>query len=204
MDGGTQRANVSLRANRHNSSNWIQECHTITRAYALSEVGMNCCLCIRYSFMNGVIKVQALLDFLSEVYRSKLCSREFPAETLSLGHRVEQFSRSEGRTTGQHHRGYSSNVQFGQPDRASRPTPQLRRLAAANPLFTVEAFLNFVAWTTFPQHRSQFTIAILAMAYVPADTAEKESEPEIPPEERMERFSPLSIENGIKTAALHD
>ncbi|KAK5601555.1 hypothetical protein CRENBAI_024124 [Crenichthys baileyi] len=41
--------------------------------------------------MNGVIKVQALLDFLSEVYRSKLCSRAFPAKTLSLRRRVEQF-----------------------------------------------------------------------------------------------------------------
>ncbi|KAK5611135.1 hypothetical protein CRENBAI_021441 [Crenichthys baileyi] len=30
------------------------------------------------------------------VYRSKLCSREFPAETLSLQRQVEQFSRSEG------------------------------------------------------------------------------------------------------------
>ncbi|KAK5603335.1 hypothetical protein CRENBAI_009774, partial [Crenichthys baileyi] len=57
---------------------------------------------------------------------SKLCSREFRAETLSLRRRVEQFSRSEGRTTGPHHRGYSSNVQFGRSDRASRPTPQLR------------------------------------------------------------------------------
>ncbi|KAK5612805.1 hypothetical protein CRENBAI_006379, partial [Crenichthys baileyi] len=45
----------------------------------------------------GVIKVQVLLDFLSEVYRSKLCSREFPAETLSLRRRVEQFpSLKEG------------------------------------------------------------------------------------------------------------
>ncbi|KAK5618975.1 hypothetical protein CRENBAI_006056 [Crenichthys baileyi] len=35
---------------------------------------------------------------------------EFPAETLSLRCRVEQFSRSEGRTTGPHHRGYSCDV----------------------------------------------------------------------------------------------
>ncbi|MEQ2304711.1 hypothetical protein AMECASPLE_030049, partial [Ameca splendens] len=52
LEAEIQRANVSLQANRHNSSNWIQECHTIT---------------------------------------SKLCSREFPAETLSLRRRVEQF-----------------------------------------------------------------------------------------------------------------
>ncbi|KAK5605259.1 hypothetical protein CRENBAI_017060 [Crenichthys baileyi] len=104
---------------------------------------MNCCLCIRYSFMSRVIKVQALLDFLSEVYRSKLCSREFPAETLSLRRRVEQFSRSEERTMGPHHHGYSSH-----------PTSQLRRLAAVNPLLTVDALFNFVALTTFPQHGS--------------------------------------------------
>ncbi|KAK5613714.1 hypothetical protein CRENBAI_017390 [Crenichthys baileyi] len=71
--------------------------------------------------MNGVIKVRALLDFLSEVYRSKLCSREFPAETLSLRRRVEQFSWSEGRTTGPHHHGYSSNVQFGRPTERAAP-----------------------------------------------------------------------------------
>ncbi|MEQ2305581.1 hypothetical protein AMECASPLE_039300 [Ameca splendens] len=58
---------------------------------------------------------------------------------MSLRRRVEQFSRSEGRTTGPHHHGYSSNLQFG------RPTPQLQRLAAANPLFTVDAFFDFVA-----------------------------------------------------------
>ncbi|MEQ2286125.1 hypothetical protein AMECASPLE_038907 [Ameca splendens] len=84
-----------------------------------------------------LIKVQA---FLSEVYRNKLCSREFPAETLSVQHRVEQFFRSEGRPKGPHHRGYSSNVQFGQP--TELPTPQLRSLAAINPLFTVEVFFN--------------------------------------------------------------
>ncbi|MED6263788.1 hypothetical protein CHARACLAT_008210 [Characodon lateralis] len=71
LDGGTQRADVSLLANTHNSSNWIQGCHTIMRSYA-------------------------------QIYRSKLCSREFPAETLSLRRRVEQFSQSEGRTTGPH------------------------------------------------------------------------------------------------------
>ncbi|MED6249836.1 hypothetical protein ATANTOWER_020513 [Ataeniobius toweri] len=32
----------------------------------------------------------------------KLCSREFPAESLSLQHRVERFSRSEGRAKVQH------------------------------------------------------------------------------------------------------
>ncbi|MED6245894.1 hypothetical protein ATANTOWER_009787 [Ataeniobius toweri] len=115
---------------------------------------MNCCLCIRYSFMNGVIKVQALLDFLSEVYRSKLCSREFPAETLSLRRRVEQFSRSEGRTTGPHHHGYSSNVQFGRATERAAPPPQLRRVSAVNPLFTVDVFLNFIPRTTFDQHGS--------------------------------------------------
>ncbi|KAK5607873.1 hypothetical protein CRENBAI_009656, partial [Crenichthys baileyi] len=75
--------------------------------------------------MNGVSKVQAWLDFFSEDNRSKLCSREFPAETLSLQRRVEQFFRSEGRTTGPHHRGYSSNMQFSRPGRTSRFTPQL-------------------------------------------------------------------------------
>ncbi|MEQ2299810.1 hypothetical protein AMECASPLE_018847, partial [Ameca splendens] len=64
---------------------------------------------------------------LAQVYRSKLCFREFPAETLTLRSRVEQFSQSEGRTTGLHHHGYSSNVQFSQPGRACRPSPQLRR-----------------------------------------------------------------------------
>ncbi|MED6269343.1 hypothetical protein CHARACLAT_032194 [Characodon lateralis] len=98
---------------------------------------MNCCLCIRYSFINGVIKVQALLDFLSEVHRSKLCSREFPAETSFLRRRVEQFYQSEGRTTGPHHHGYSSNVQFGRQNEP--PLPPATRLAAANPLFTVDA-----------------------------------------------------------------
>ncbi|MED6238455.1 hypothetical protein ATANTOWER_021806 [Ataeniobius toweri] len=82
---------------------------------------MNCCLYIRYSIMNRVIKVQAWLDFLSEVYRSKLCYREFPAETLSLQRRVEQFSRSQGRTTGLHHRGYSCNVQFRRPTERAAP-----------------------------------------------------------------------------------
>ncbi|KAK5610293.1 hypothetical protein CRENBAI_007478 [Crenichthys baileyi] len=61
----------------------------------------------------GWLRYKRGLTFLSEVYRSKLCSREFPAETLSLRRRVEQFSRSEGRTKGLHHRGYSCNVQFG-------------------------------------------------------------------------------------------
>ncbi|MEQ2279544.1 hypothetical protein AMECASPLE_010624 [Ameca splendens] len=46
------------------------------------------------------------------VYRIKLCSREFPAETLSLRRQVQHFSQSEGRTTGPHHRGYSSNMQL--------------------------------------------------------------------------------------------
>ncbi|KAK5616680.1 hypothetical protein CRENBAI_000512 [Crenichthys baileyi] len=55
------------------------------------------------------------------VYRSKLCSREFPAETLTLRRQVEQFPRSEGRTTGPHHRGYSSNVQFGRPTGQTAP-----------------------------------------------------------------------------------
>ncbi|KAK5604250.1 hypothetical protein CRENBAI_020523, partial [Crenichthys baileyi] len=82
-------------------------------------------------------------------------SREFPAETLSLRRRVEKFSQSEGRTTAPHHRGYSSNVQFGRPNRTSRPTPQLRRLAAVNPLFTVEVSSTSSPRTTFPQHGSR-------------------------------------------------
>ncbi|KAK5622157.1 hypothetical protein CRENBAI_009138, partial [Crenichthys baileyi] len=76
----------------------------------------------------------------------KLCSREFPVETLSLRRRVEQFSQSEGRTTGPHHRGYSA---VWPADRTSRPTPQLRRLAAVNPLFTVVASSNFVPGQLF-------------------------------------------------------
>ncbi|MEQ2317021.1 hypothetical protein AMECASPLE_038542 [Ameca splendens] len=101
----------------------------------------------------GVIKVQALPDFPSEVYKSKLCSREFPAETLTLQRRVEQFPRSEGRTTGPHHRGYSCNVQFGRA--TQRATPQLRRLAAVKPWFTVEAFFKLHPQKTFPQHGSR-------------------------------------------------
>ncbi|KAK5619685.1 hypothetical protein CRENBAI_009320 [Crenichthys baileyi] len=62
------------------------------------------------------------LTFLSEVDRSKLCSTEFPEETLSLQRRAERFSRSEGRTTGPHHRGYSSNMQFGRPTEQATPT----------------------------------------------------------------------------------
>ncbi|KAK5617295.1 hypothetical protein CRENBAI_008346, partial [Crenichthys baileyi] len=87
--------------------------------------------------MNGVIKVQAWLDFLSEVYRSKLCSREFPAETLSLRRRVEQFSRSEGWTTGPHHRGYSSNVHFGQP--TERTVPPHSYGACAPPMTSISS-----------------------------------------------------------------
>ncbi|MED6277572.1 hypothetical protein CHARACLAT_014796 [Characodon lateralis] len=34
------------------------------------------------------------------VYRSKLCSREFPAETLPLKRRVEWFSQPDGRKIG--------------------------------------------------------------------------------------------------------
>ncbi|MED6253350.1 hypothetical protein ATANTOWER_027337 [Ataeniobius toweri] len=50
------------------------------------------------------------------------CSREFPAETLSLQRRVERFSQSEGRTEVPHHRGYGSNVQFGRrTERAAPP-----------------------------------------------------------------------------------
>ncbi|MEQ2285206.1 hypothetical protein AMECASPLE_029471, partial [Ameca splendens] len=46
---------------------------------------------------------------------------EFPAETLSLQRRVEQFSRCEGRTTGPHHHGYSNNMQFGRPTERAAP-----------------------------------------------------------------------------------
>ncbi|KAK5620459.1 hypothetical protein CRENBAI_023618 [Crenichthys baileyi] len=44
--------------------------------------------------------------------------------------------------------------------RQSEPPSQLRRLAAANPLFTVDAFSNFVARTTFPQHGSPERIGL--------------------------------------------
>ncbi|KAK5599568.1 hypothetical protein CRENBAI_019330 [Crenichthys baileyi] len=56
----------------------------------------------------------------------KLCSREFPAGTLSLRRRVEQFSLSEGRITGRHPRGYSSNVRFGQPTERGAPPHSYR------------------------------------------------------------------------------
>ncbi|KAK5599963.1 hypothetical protein CRENBAI_012992 [Crenichthys baileyi] len=46
---------------------------------------------------------------------------EFPAETLSLQHQVEQFPWSAGRTTGPHHRGCSCNVQFGRPTERAAP-----------------------------------------------------------------------------------
>ncbi|MEQ2297525.1 hypothetical protein AMECASPLE_035564 [Ameca splendens] len=114
---------------------------------------MNCCLCIRYSFMNGIIKAQALLDFLSEVYRSKLCSREFPAETLSLRRQVEQFSQSEGRTTGLYPRCYSSNVQFGRPKEQATPSHSYGGLLQVNPLFTVDASSNFVGPDNFSSAR---------------------------------------------------
>ncbi|MED6265553.1 hypothetical protein CHARACLAT_026690 [Characodon lateralis] len=68
---------------------------------------------------------------------------------------MEQFSRSEGRTTGPHHRGYSCNIAVWPACRASNPTEQLRRLAGVNPVFTVTALFNFVARTTFPQHSSR-------------------------------------------------
>ncbi|KAK5608530.1 hypothetical protein CRENBAI_024003 [Crenichthys baileyi] len=57
---------------------------------------------------------------------------KFPAETLSLRRRVEQFSWSEGRTTGPHHRGYRSNVQFGRPTERAAPPHGYRRPAEAN------------------------------------------------------------------------
>ncbi|MED6280968.1 Polypeptide N-acetylgalactosaminyltransferase 18, partial [Characodon lateralis] len=47
--------------------------------------------------------------------------REFPAESLSLRRRVEQFSWSEGSTTRPHYRGYSCNVQFDRPTERATP-----------------------------------------------------------------------------------
>ncbi|KAK5619458.1 hypothetical protein CRENBAI_013843 [Crenichthys baileyi] len=70
---------------------------------------------------------------------------EFPAETMSLQRRVEKFSRSEGRTTAPHHCGYSSNVQFSRPTERAAPPHSNGDELQVNPLFTVEAFLNFVA-----------------------------------------------------------
>ncbi|KAK5614965.1 hypothetical protein CRENBAI_008216 [Crenichthys baileyi] len=62
--------------------------------------------------------------------KKQTVSREFPAETLS---RVKQFSRSEGRTTGPHHRGYSSNVQFGRPTERAAPPHGAHRHWPARP-----------------------------------------------------------------------
>ncbi|MEQ2313115.1 hypothetical protein AMECASPLE_038251 [Ameca splendens] len=99
--------------------------------------------------MNGIIKVQVLLDFLSEAYRSNFVSREFPAERLSLRCRVKQFPSLKGG----HHRGYSNCGDGWRTERAVLH-PLLRRLAEANSLFT-ELSLNFVVTrTTFPQHGS--------------------------------------------------
>ncbi|MEQ2308706.1 hypothetical protein AMECASPLE_030999 [Ameca splendens] len=49
-----------------------------------------------------------------------LAAAEFPAETLSLQRRVEQFSRSEGKTTGRI-TGYSCNVQLGRLTEQAAP-----------------------------------------------------------------------------------
>ncbi|MEQ2280792.1 hypothetical protein AMECASPLE_023569, partial [Ameca splendens] len=70
---------------------------------------------------------------------SKLCSREFLAETLSLRRRVEQFSITVVTAVTCSLAGRQNEL----------PPPQLRRLAAVNPLFTVEAFFNFVAPDNF-------------------------------------------------------
>ncbi|KAK5609229.1 hypothetical protein CRENBAI_014408 [Crenichthys baileyi] len=71
----------------------------------------------------GVIKVQALLDFLSEACRSKLCSREFPEETLSLQHQVKQFFPI-GRKVKQDRITVVTavNEQFGRPAERAAPT----------------------------------------------------------------------------------
>ncbi|MED6288554.1 hypothetical protein CHARACLAT_027781 [Characodon lateralis] len=89
--------------------------------------------------------VEALLDFLSEACRSKLCSREFPAETLSLRSRVKQFFPSlKGRQQEPHHRGYSNCAVGWRTERAVFH-PQLQRLAEANRLFTEDVSSNLVA-----------------------------------------------------------
>ncbi|KAK5611935.1 hypothetical protein CRENBAI_006295 [Crenichthys baileyi] len=91
-----------------------------------------------------------------QVYRSKLCSREFPAETLSLRRRAEQLP---GLKEGQRDRitvvtAVTCSL-AGRQNEPPHPTPQLRRLAAVNPLFTVDASFNSVAQTTFPQQGSR-------------------------------------------------
>ncbi|MEQ2311038.1 hypothetical protein AMECASPLE_015494, partial [Ameca splendens] len=95
LDRGTQRANVSLLANRH-------------KLFKLDP---------RVSYMIVCTK----LSLQKQTVFQRVPSRD----------RVEKFSLSEGRTTGPHHRGYSSNVQFNWPGRMTCPTPQLRRLAAS-------------------------------------------------------------------------
>ncbi|MEQ2282144.1 hypothetical protein AMECASPLE_037456 [Ameca splendens] len=71
-----------------------------------------------------------IIDHMHKACRSKLCSREFPAETLSLRSRVEQFPDLKG---GQQHRitvVTAINVQCGQrTERAAQPL--LRRCAGS-------------------------------------------------------------------------
>ncbi|MEQ2292194.1 hypothetical protein AMECASPLE_020578 [Ameca splendens] len=60
------------------------------------------------------------------VPRSSKAPSQIETVTLSLRHQVEQFSPSEGRTTGPHHHGYSCNVQFGWPTERAAPPNSYR------------------------------------------------------------------------------
>ncbi|MEQ2223607.1 hypothetical protein ILYODFUR_038270 [Ilyodon furcidens] len=83
--------------------------------------------------MNGIIKVQVLLDFLSEACRNKLCSRVPSRDAVPMTP-SEAVSWSERRTMALHHRGYS-NCAVGRPTERAVLHPQLRKLAKANPFF---------------------------------------------------------------------
>ncbi|MEQ2312098.1 hypothetical protein AMECASPLE_027440, partial [Ameca splendens] len=101
-----QRANVSSLAKRHNSSTGSKG--VIRSSIICTELSTNELLSVYLvdSFMNGVIKTQALLDFLSEIYRKQTVFQRIPCRDLVSMTPSGAVSRSEG---GPHQRG---NVQF--------------------------------------------------------------------------------------------
>ncbi|MED6253050.1 hypothetical protein ATANTOWER_021417 [Ataeniobius toweri] len=78
---------------------------------------------------------------------------KFPTEKRSLRSRAERSPSLEGRQQRPHHRGYG-NVQCGWRTERAVFHPQLRRLAVANRLKTVDVSSNFSALDNVPHHSS--------------------------------------------------